>query len=107
MSDRIVVFVTAGSSEEADKIASVLVERKLAACVSINKDIVSIYRWKGDICRDKEVQLIIKSKKTMLASIITAVKELHSYEIPEIASIDISGGSLEYLRWIDESVSEK
>lgn len=96
-----IVLTTAGSQEEARKIAHTLVERKLAACVNIVPQIESVYRWQGKVENATEWLLIIKTQAAIFARVCDAVKELHSYELPECVMIEISGGSQEYLGWIE------
>ncbi len=101
MEDFIVIFVTASSEEEAKKIAQSLVEKRLAACVNIIKDMQSIFRWKGKLSDEKEVLLIIKTRKKLYKNVEEEVKNIHSYEVPEIIALPIISGSKDYLYWID------
>ncbi|MFC1724002.1 divalent-cation tolerance protein CutA [candidate division KSB1 bacterium] len=103
----IIIFITAPSHEEAEKIAFKLVEERLAACVNIIPGIKSVYIWKEELCRDDEYLLVVKSTKGKFKDIEKEVKELHSYEVPEIISFGIDQGSREYLNWINEVVSDK
>lgn len=98
----IVVFITASSTKEAEKIADGLVDNKLVACVNIVPSVKSIYTWKGKKEKASEVLLIAKSKKEKFKRIIKQVKSLHSYEVPEIISIPISDGNKDYLDWIKD-----
>lgn len=98
-----IVLTTAGSQEEARKIAHTLVERKLAACVNIVPQVESVYRWQGKVENATEWLLIIKTQAAIFARVCDTVKELHSYELPECVMIEISGGSQEYLGWIEEN----
>lgn len=100
----VVVLVTASSKEEAGKIADKLVEEKLAACVNIAGSVESVFWWEGKVDRAQELLLIIKSSQERLAQIIARVKSLHSYKVPEIIALPITGGSESYLNWINESV---
>ncbi len=95
------VLVTASSEEEAKKIAFSLVEKKAAACVNLVKDIESIYRWKGRISDEKEVLLVIKTRKKLYKTVEEEVKRLHSYQVPEIIALPVSAGSKDYLYWMD------
>jgi periplasmic divalent cation tolerance protein len=105
MTDKIVVLVTCGSRKEARKIARALVERRLAACVNeIGAAVTSVYRWKGKLETAKEFLLFIKTTKKRLAALREAIRELHSYELPEIIALPIVEGSRAYLDWIGESV---
>ena len=103
MTDKLLVLTTAGSDEEARKIARALVERKLAACVNIVPRIHSVYRWQGKVESAEEFLLIIKTTQGCQEPVRSAIKELHSYELPECIVIGINGGSEEYLRWVSES----
>jgi len=97
----IIIFITASSSEEAQNIATALVEEKLVACVNIIPQIRSIYWWEGKVCQDDEVMLISKTKQSLFTLLMDRVKALHSYEVPEIIAFPISEGSPEYLSWIE------
>jgi len=100
----IVIFVTAGSKKEAQKIASVLIRKKLAACVNIVDKVNSIFFWEDKVQKSKESLLIIKSTRAKFAQIARFVKSLHSYDLPEIIALPVIAGHKPYLRWIDESV---
>ena len=102
--DYYVFFVTVPNIEEGKKIARVLVESKLAACVNIIQNIGSIYSWKGNIEEDNEHLLIIKTKESKGELLIQKVKELHSYSEPECIGLKINRGSESYLNWISEVV---
>lgn len=104
MTDKVLVLTTAGSDAEARKIANELVERRLAACVNIVPRIQSVYRWEGKIENAEEFLLIIKSTKARSADVQTAIRELHSYDLPECVVISMEDGSSEYLKWMEESV---
>lgn len=98
----IVVFVTTSNEEEASKIARALVEKRLAGCVNIVKNIRSIYTWKDNIEDEAETLMIIKTKRELYKQLIYTVKELHSYTVPEVIALPIIEGSEDYLRWLDE-----
>jgi len=104
MTDKRIVLSTAGSVEEARKIARYLVENQLAACVNIVPQIESIYRWQGKIEFSPEWLLLIKTTSGNVPSVEDAIRELHSYDLPECIAIVIEGGSSEYLNWIGDSV---
>jgi periplasmic divalent cation tolerance protein len=99
--DFIIILVTTSSEEEAKKIAFSLVEKRIAACVNIINDIESIYRWKGKILDEREVLILIKTRKRLYKSVEGEVRKLHSYEVPEIIALPIISGSKDYLYWID------
>jgi periplasmic divalent cation tolerance protein len=97
----IVILITAGSEEEAHKIASLLVNKRKAACVNIVPGVHSLFRWKGKVDSARESLLLIKTRASLLSGIISLVKEIHSYEVPEIVALPIVGGSEDYLKWLD------
>lgn len=102
--DHIVVFITAGDSEEAGRIARGLLEQRLAACVNIVGGVDSRYWWRGQLDEAKESLLIVKTKGRLLPEVMASVKKLHSYEVPEIIALPVIGGSDEYLDWLDREV---
>jgi periplasmic divalent cation tolerance protein len=104
MTDKIIVLTNTGSQDEARKIASALVERKLAACVNIIPAVESTYWWKGNIETAPEWTLLIKTVRSNFEAVRDAIRELHSYDLPECIAIAIDDGSPEYLSWINESV---
>jgi periplasmic divalent cation tolerance protein len=96
----LVVLITTSSQEEARKIADVLVGQKKAACVNIVPDVDSLFRWKGKVESARESLLLVKTSAALLSDVVRLVKEIHSYELPEIIALPISGGSEKYLRWL-------
>jgi len=96
----VVVFVTAGSRREADRIAAALVEERLAACVNLVAPVVSIYQWEGKIERGREVLLIAKTRRALVPRLTARVQALHSYDVPEIIALPIEAGSTPYLEWL-------
>jgi periplasmic divalent cation tolerance protein len=107
MTDKRIVLTTAGSEEEAQKIAHHLVEKGMAACVNIVPHIASVYRWQGKVEEAREWLLLIKTTARTFEKVRTAIAQLHSYELPECICLTIEDGSPEYLRWIAESVAAK
>ncbi|MGA9773447.1 MAG: divalent-cation tolerance protein CutA [Blastocatellia bacterium] len=107
MNNELIVFVTADGSEEASRIANTLVTERLAACVNIVSHIESVYRWQGEVARDRETLMIIKTTDDRYAELERRVKELHSYTTPEVIAFRIERGSGAYLDWLRESTSEK
>ena len=97
MTDKILVLATAGSKDEAHKIARALVERLLAACVNIVPQVRSVYRWEGEIEEAEEWLLIVKTTQAAFERVRDAIVELHSYDVPECISVSIDGGSVGYL----------
>lgn len=100
----IVVITTAGNEEEANALAGELVRRRQAACVNILPVRKSVYRWKGKVCEDSEQMLVIKSTVDAYPDIETSIRDLHSYEQPEILSFNVAGGDPGFLAWLAESV---
>jgi len=104
MTDKRVVLSTAGSEDEARKIAHHLVEHQLAACVDIVPGIESIYRWQGKVETAREWLLLIKTTTEKFPAVRDAIRKLHSYDLPECIAIQIEDGSAEYVQWIGDSV---
>ena|ERR1700722_3709897 len=104
MTDKRIVLCTAGSEEEARKIARHVVEQRLAACVNIVPQIESIYRWQGKMESAREWLLLIKTTVENFPDVRDAIRGLHSYELPECISINVEDGSAAYLEWIGQSV---
>lgn len=103
----IVVLITAASTAEARKLADLLVEEQLASCVQILPSVESIYRWKGNVERASEVLLLIKTVGSHFQKLEERVREVHSYETPEIVAIPVTAISLPYFEWLGESVDAK
>lgn len=99
-----VILITAPNTETAERIARELVEQRLAACCNVVTGLRSIYRWKGEICTDPEVLLIVKSRVDCFEKITVSVKALHPYEVPEIISLAITNGQPDYLKWLADSL---
>lgn len=100
-----VVLVTVSSQAEGEAIATALVKSRLAACVNMTP-VHSIYVWNAELQRDQEWQLIIKTELSLFTSLESKIRELHSYETPEIIAVPILSGSLPYLQWISEQVQQ-
>lgn len=96
-----VVFVTV-QRDKARALATEIVENRLAACVNIVDTVRSVYRWKGKITSDDEALLVIKTATKKVENLIKYVKENHSYDIPEVVSLNIAEGNPDYLDWLDE-----
>jgi periplasmic divalent cation tolerance protein len=105
MSDFVIVYVTAASSEEAERLAQTLVGEKLAACVNRIKSVRSVYRWQGQVEQSDEELLIIKTRKELFNPLEKRVRELHSYSVPEIIAVPVIAGSAGYLSWLQDQVT--
>jgi len=106
MAEARIVLTTLSNEQQAEKLAAALVERRLAACVNIVGPIRSIYRWKGNVERESELLLIIKTTTDQASRLASAFEELHPYELAEQIELSVEGGSEEYLSWIAGSVQE-
>ncbi|MGD9316351.1 MAG: divalent-cation tolerance protein CutA [Anaerolineae bacterium] len=104
MSEKLVVLMTAGSQEEAERIAHALVAEMLVACVNVIPAVTSVYRWEGQVQSDQEWLLVAKSRRDVLNDLVRRVQALHSYDVPEVIALPLVGGSDAYLRWIDRQV---
>ena len=100
----IVIFITAGSPEEAHKVAEALLEQRMAACVNIVPEVHSLFWWEGHLDSGKETLLLVKTKASLLEDVVRLVKEVHSYDVPEIIALPIIGGNQDYLDWIGKEV---
>jgi periplasmic divalent cation tolerance protein len=96
----VVAFSTAASPEEARRIASALVAEELAACVNLVDDIHSIYQWRGAIESAVESLILIKTRANLIPAIELRLRELHSYEVPELVAVPIGDGAQPYLDWL-------
>lgn len=101
MDEKILVMITVGSEEEAVKIGRALLDERLIACANIVPKIRSLYRWKGKLCDDQEVLMIVKTVHAHFPKIQEMVKRLHSYDLPEIIAFGIEDGNEAYLKWIE------
>jgi periplasmic divalent cation tolerance protein len=100
----IMVMLTAGSREEASRLAEMLVGARLAACVQILPGIESVYHWQGEVRREPEVLLLVKTTQARFFLLEREVRALHSYETPEIIALPITDASAPYLAWLTATV---
>jgi periplasmic divalent cation tolerance protein len=103
----IVVVTTVGTEEQANLIACEIIARRQAACVNILPGMRSIYRWKGKICKDGELLLLVKTMEGEFEGVKATIRELHSYELPEILSFAVTRGEQGFLEWIAASVDKE
>jgi periplasmic divalent cation tolerance protein len=96
----VVVLVTAGSNEEGRRIGRAMVEERLAACVNVVGPIRSIYRWEGAIEEAEEHLLVMKARAADVPALTARVRALHSYDVPEVVALPLTGGSEAYLAWL-------
>lgn len=104
MAQEIVVIVSCPNSL-SEKIAKPLVQEKLAACVSIIPEVKSIYTWQNELCSEAESLLLIKTHRGKFSALEKRIKELHTYQIPEIIALSIESGHQPYLKWLNESLN--
>jgi periplasmic divalent cation tolerance protein len=103
----LVVFITTSSYEEARKIADALVSQKKAACVNIVPKVNSLFRWKGKIEDVEESLMVVKTRAELFPDVVSTVKSIHSYEVPEIIALPIIEGNPDYLSWLKEETGGK
>lgn len=100
----VVVLMTAANRHEAGRIAEMLVSLRLAACVQVLPEIQSTYRWQGEVMRDSEVLLLAKTTSDRFEDLDRTVREIHSYETPEIVALPVTAVSGPYLKWLQAAV---
>ncbi|MHC4944861.1 MAG: divalent-cation tolerance protein CutA [Planctomycetota bacterium] len=106
MEDNVVVLVTVGNMENAEKIAHTLVDEHLAACVNVVPEVRSFYRWEGKVADDRELLLIIKTRSRLFDRLKDRVLALHEYELPEVIGLGIEKGHQAYLDWIAKETEQ-
>jgi len=104
ITEYIQIFTTTDKEEDAEKIAQILIEKKLAGCVQVVGPVSSRYWWKDNVEKAKEWLCIIKSKKNFYEELEKTILEIHPYEVPEILAIPVIAGNKDYLRWLDSEL---
>lgn len=104
MTDQIVVLSTCPSEEEAERLARMLVDRRLAACVSVVPGVQSFYRWQGAVESSGEWLLLAKSSRSLFAALSLVLEQEHSYEVPEVLALPVVAGAANYLNWMVSSL---
>lgn len=104
---KVVIFITTGTHEEANQLAEVLLKQRKAACINIVPGVSSRFWWEGQLHSDQESLLIVKAKASLLDEIVGLVKEVHSYDVPEVIALPIIGGNPDYLEWIGKELQER
>jgi periplasmic divalent cation tolerance protein len=107
VTDKIVILSTCETEDDAHRIATHLVERRLAACVNILSGAASVYRWKGSIETAREFMLVIKSRRDLFVKIEREFLAIHPYEVPELIAMPIAAGSIPYLSWLDDALADE
>ncbi len=104
MTDKMLVLTTVDKEDLAQALATELVERRLAACVNIFPLGASIYRWKGQVHRDREYMLLIKTSAHLFKDVRDTIRELHTYELPDVIALPIAVADESVLEWISSTV---
>jgi periplasmic divalent cation tolerance protein len=105
MLDALQVFTTIDDRAAAERIAQALVARRLAACVQISGPVTSVYRWEGQIQSSQEWLCIVKTAQSRYAEVEAAIREMHSYQVPEIVAVPIVAGAASYLDWLRQEIT--
>ena len=106
MSNVQILLSTVESAQTAEKIASTVVEERLAACVNVLPGVSSYFRWEGEIQREQEFMLILKTSTDRLRALIERIKTLHPYEVPEIVSVPVEEGHQPFLDWVERETRD-
>ena len=106
MSSCIVVYCTVPTKQDAKSIAKILLTQRLAACINIIDKVQSIFSWHDEICEEKELLMMIKTKSTLFDRVKQAIKLIHPYNIPEIIALPIENADSEYLEWINTETTD-
>ena len=107
MTNKIVILSTCSTVEEAERLARLLVDDRLAACVSVIPQIRSFYHWKGAVESAGECLLLIKSSRELFDSVRAALEKAHSYEVPELLALPVIEGAPNYMNWLDANLRNK
>ena len=106
VSDARVVFVTAPSEDVAEALVRAVVSERLAACGTLLPGARSLYRWKGELCEDVEVQILLKTREGTVDALAARLVELHPYEVPEVLAVPVTAGLPAYLAWVGAQVAD-
>lgn len=105
--ERVVVLTTVANAEDAERLARLLVDSRLAACVNVLPGVASVYRWKGCVLQESEVLLLVKTRRDALDALREALVAAHPSEVPELVTLPIVAGHEPYLAWLDENVGPR
>ena len=98
--DIIVIYCTVPDRKIAKDITKILMKHKLAACISMVENVKSVFSWEGEVCEEKEILLMIKTRRTNYGKIKLVIEDIHTYSVPEIIALPIVDCSEDYLKWI-------
>ena len=101
MEEPILLYITCANKDEAKSITRVLVEERLIACANILGKMTSIYRWEGAVAEDDEIAVLLKMRGNMEVRVIQRIKELHSYDVPCVIGLPITGGNPDFIHWLN------
>jgi periplasmic divalent cation tolerance protein len=107
MSNLVIVLTTMPDGEKIDELARALVRERLAACVNVHASMTSIYRWKAEIERERERQIVIKTTRDRVGALQARLHELHPYELPEFLVVGVEAGSDAYVKWVATETSRE
>lgn len=107
MTGVVLVFVSVPDAAVGERLARVLVEERLAACVTVSDMVQSTYRWRGAVTTEAERQMVLKTTQERVAAIERRLADLHPYELPECLIVPVSGGSPAYLEWVRAEVADR
>ena len=102
---QVMLYVTAGSHDEAVAVGRAVVEARLAACANIGQAITSLFWWEGAVQEEAEFALILKTREDLVDAVVAKVKEVHSYDCPCVVALPMAGGNPEFLDWIDSQTN--
>lgn len=105
MEECIACWTTCASQGDAEDLASILVEEKLCACVTITPGVTSVYWWDNKINKDQEFLLMMKTLRSKQEELVTSIKKHHKYDVPEVICVNIEGGNPDYLDWVRKSLA--
>lgn len=105
MTEALIVFTTFAREEDAARVARQLVEERLAACANVLPGARSIYRWQQEVKDDREVVVLLKTRKQDWTALLSRLHELHPYETPECVAVRIAAGAPKYMAWLEESLA--
>jgi len=107
MTDKLVVLTTCGSEEESARLARLLVEERLAACVAVTPRIRSYYQWQGKLEENEEWALTIKTRRDLFPALLERIKATHSYQVPEVLALPVVEGNPDYLDWMQRELKQE
>lgn len=98
--DIIVIYCTVPDKKIAKDITKILMKHKLAACISMIENVKSVFSWDGEICEEKEILMMIKTRRSNYGKIKLVIEDIHTYSVPEIIALPIIDCSEDYLKWL-------